>query len=164
MKNNKKIGWQKYEDYVEKQISSPFLNNIIKALISQRINEEDILEDEEDISDDMEQDIDLDTYEDEDGEEPSVKNILGSSTMLPLTPQLIEDISLISNFDCWIGHTNFDLTHSIRDKLDKIDGIEVLKVWSRYRFFVGIGKMFDFTDVRNNIEKILIQGEEEWIA
>lgn len=157
MKNNKKIGWQKYEDYVEKQISSPFLSNIIKTIIAQRIADEDI--EEEEILDE-EDSIDLETYE-EDEEESSVKNILGPSAMLPLTPQLIEDISLISNFDCWIGHTNFDLTHSIKDKLDKIAGVEVLKVWSRYRFFIGIGKMFDFTDVRNNIEKILIQGEDE---
>lgn len=158
MKTNKKIGWQKYEDYIEKQMSSPFLTNLIKTIISKRL--EAANEDEEildyDIEDDDESEDDLDSYEDE----SDIKNMIDSSTMLPITPQLIEEISLISNFDCWIGHTNFDITHRIKDKLDKMDGVEVLKIWSRYRFFIGIGQMFDFTEVRNNIENILIKGDD----
>ena len=39
-----------------------------------------------------------------------------------------------------------------KDKLNIIPGVEVLKILSRYRFFVGIGKLFDFTEVRKNIE------------
>ncbi len=79
--------------------------------------------------------------------------------MLPLTPQVIDDISMLANFDCWIGHTNFDITPSIRDQLNKIEGIEVLKIFSRYRFFVGIGQMFDFQNVRYDIESKIIKGE-----
>jgi hypothetical protein len=76
--------------------------------------------------------------------------------MVPITPQLMEDVAMLSSFDCWLGHTNFDLTHGMKDTLNKVPGIEVLKIFSRYRFFVGIGEMFDFTEVRNDIEKAIL--------
>jgi hypothetical protein len=75
---------------------------------------------------------------------------------LPITNQIIEDISMLSTFDCWIGYTNFDITPTIKNTLDTIEGVEILKVLSRYRFFVGIGKLFDFKEVRKNIEDNLI--------
>ena len=43
----------------------------------------------------------------------------------------------------------------IKNILNTIDGVEVLKICSRYRFFIGVGKMFDFSEVRKNIEKEL---------
>jgi hypothetical protein len=71
-----------------------------------------------------------------------------------------ETISLMSRFDCWIGHTNFNITNSVKNKLNEVDGIEVLNIISRYRFFIGVGKMFKFTDVRTDIEKrIASKGE-----
>ena len=32
------------------------------------------------------------------------------------------------------------------------EGVELLKICSRYRFLVGVGRMFDFKDVRRKIE------------
>ena len=43
----------------------------------------------------------------------------------------------------------------IKNKIEKIEGIELLNITSRYRFFVGIGKFFDFSDVRVSIEKAI---------
>jgi hypothetical protein len=40
--------------------------------------------------------------------------------------------------------------------MNKIEGIEVLKICSRYRFFIGIGQLFSFKDIRKNIEQELI--------
>ena len=75
--------------------------------------------------------------------------------------ELSNEITLAASFDCWLGHTNFNLTEEIKDNLNKVDGVEVLKICSRYRFFVGIGKMFEFSDVRETIEKnILNKGEK----
>lgn len=144
MRNTRKIGWQKYEDYIEKQLSSPILTNIIQGIMSmQRASSED-----EDSDDD---DEDEDYGDDED------KNDLKILTpFLPLTNQLMEDITTLSSFDCWIGHTNFDITPQIKNNLDSIPGIEFLKIYSRYRFFIGIGKMFDFAEVRKLIEDSLI--------
>jgi hypothetical protein len=132
----KNIGWQKYEDHLDKQISSPFLQNIMMKLMSNRFIDEE--------------------GEDEDVESEEL-NEANQNIMMPISPQLISDIQVISTFDCWIGHTNFDITNSIRDKLNKIDGIELLKIYSRYRFLIGIGHMFNFKEVRKNIEKTLIE-------
>lgn len=145
----KKIGWQKYEDYIEKQLSCPILQNIIQNMLAQNL--EDAIDGEEDEEDE-------DSYE-----EPTKKGIppIAISQMMPLTPQIIEDVSMLSNFDCWIGHTNFDITPRVKEKLNKTPGVEILKIFSRYRFFVGIGEMFDFQDVRFDIEQKLIKGEFE---
>ena len=62
---------------------------------------------------------------------------------------------LINNFECWVGHTNFDITPEIAKALDAVEGVEALKIQTRYRFFVGIGKMFDFSDVRSKISSKL---------
>jgi hypothetical protein len=132
----KNIGWQKYEDHLDKQVSSPFLQNIMMKLMSNRF-------------------ID-DENEDEDAESEEIDES-NQNIMMPISPQLINDIQVISTFDCWIGHTNFDITNSIKDKLNKIDGIELLKIYSRYRFLIGIGHMFNFKEVRKNIEKTLIE-------
>ena len=59
-------------------------------------------------------------------------------------------------WDCWLGHTNFDVTKSIKEiLLYGIEGIEALKILGRYSFFIGIPRLFDFKDVRINIEKKL---------
>jgi hypothetical protein len=135
-----KIGWQKYEDVIEKQISSPMLSNILGNILQNRVLDSEIED------------------EDDDLEEADHEDILEKQMPLvfPMSQKLLEDIHVISNFDCWVGHTNFDITHKIKDKLDKIPGVELLKICSRYRFFIGIGNMFDFSEVRKNIEKELL--------
>jgi hypothetical protein len=139
-KFTKKIGWQKYEDFIEKQLSSPLLNTIFQNLAMQ--NMQSYAEDEE-----------LDDEEDDEMTSPSF------NPLVPLTSQLIDDVAMLSSFDCWIGHTNFDITPKIKDKLNQIPGVELLKICSRYRFFIGVGQMFDFTEVRNTIEEQIIKGD-----
>jgi hypothetical protein len=56
---------------------------------------------------------------------------------------------------CWLGYTNFDLTHKISDKIKIISGVEALKIMSRYTFCVGVGKMFNFTSVKREIENAI---------
>jgi hypothetical protein len=144
-KTQKKIGWQKYEDYVEKQISCPILQNVVQNMLSIHSEEDEDEDDEDD-----------DSFEEDDKKHSPI----AISKLLPITPQVVEDVAMLSNFDCWIGHTNFDITPRIKDILNKIRGVEILKVFSRYRFFVGIGQMFDFQDVRYDIEQELIKGEK----
>jgi hypothetical protein len=142
-KYTKKIGWQKYEDFLEKQFSSPLLNTIMQNIAMQNL----ILEDD---------DQDGEMGDEDDAE---IKDTSHLNMMLPVTRQLIEDVTMLSNFDCWIAHTNFDITPKIKDRLNSIPGIELLKICSRYRFFIGIGQMFDFKEVRNKIEESLIKGD-----
>ena len=44
-----------------------------------------------------------------------------------------------------------------KTKLEKVRGVEVLKICSRYRFFLGVGQMFNFSDVRKEIEDVINQ-------
>ena len=69
--------------------------------------------------------------------------------------QLHDKMNVMNQFECWMGYPNFDVTHSIRDKIEKVEGVELLNVTARYRFFVGIGKLFNFPDVRLAIENAL---------
>tara|TARA_B110000211_G_scaffold234536_1_gene304635 strand:- start:564 stop:986 length:423 start_codon:yes stop_codon:yes gene_type:complete len=132
-KNTKrKIGWQKYEDLLEKQLSSPMLKIIMQQMLSYAAEEDEGAE------------VDEDLYN-----APASKSDI---SLLPVSQQLMDDMAMLSNFDCWIGHTNFDITKDIKSKLNKTEGVELLKIISRYRFFVGVGKMFDFKQVRKNIE------------
>lgn len=66
-------------------------------------------------------------------------------------------------WDCWIAHTSFPITGSIVNILNNdIDGIEVLKVMGKYSFFIGVAKLFDIRDVREQInEKICSYTEIE---
>jgi hypothetical protein len=122
------IGWQKYEDMLESQLDSPLFDTLLSK--SEELNQDQYIEGSEELR--VEQDI-----------------------IIPVDEKMMENIILTSNFDCWMAHTNFNLTPEIKSVLNKIDGIEVLKICSRYRFFIGIGKMFDFNDVRNMIEREL---------
>tara|TARA_B100002019_G_C21269649_1_gene601440 strand:- start:3189 stop:3584 length:396 start_codon:yes stop_codon:yes gene_type:complete len=129
---SKKIGWQKYEDMLKKQISSPLASIMMSSQLG-LVEEEDYLEE--------------DVFE----EQIDSQEIMA----VPVPNSFYEQISLITNYDCWLGHSNFDLTPSIKSEIEKVEGVEVLKICSRYRFFLGIGQMFKFTDVRKNIEEII---------
>lgn len=139
-----KIGWQKYEDVIEQQMSSPALKNVMKNMIMDNNNKEDM--DPEDDEDDIFA---------ENNDEYEGNDLL----MVPLSEKVLNELSIASTFDCWVGHTNFDITNRIKDKLNTIQGIEMLKIFTRYRFFIGVGKMFNFKDVRNSIEKEIIPKE-----
>jgi len=54
-------------------------------------------------------------------------------------------------FNFWNGHTNFNLSEPIVNIIQKTDGVETLDIFTRYRFRLGIGKIFDETLVKQNI-------------
>ena len=65
---------------------------------------------------------------------------------------------LRAGFSCyklrrWLD-TQILTTPSIKKEFEEVEGV-VLKICSRYRFFVGVGQMFDFKDVRKRIEEII---------
>ena len=130
---SKKIGWQKYEDMIKKQISSPLASLMMSA------------------------NLNLNMEEDEDEYQEELEQALETQEILavPVPESFHEQISLVTNYDCWIGHTNFDITPSLKKDFEEVEGVEVLKVCSRYRFFVGVAQMFDFKDVRKLIEEII---------
>ena len=133
----RKIGWQKYEDVIEGQINSPIADMISKSILSNRQLESHFH------SENTHQGYE----EEEELEEPSHQFVVS------FPDDISNEINLMSNFDCWVGHANFNLTDDIKKQLSLQDGVEVLKVCSRYRFFIGIGRMFDFSEVRKEIEE-----------
>lgn len=70
-----------------------------------------------------------------------------------------EPMSPSKMFDCWIMHTNFDLTEEEAIKIDEIAGVESFKVMTRYRAFIGVGKLFDFSSVRKAIQIALTESD-----
>tara|TARA_R100000008_G_scaffold84071_1_gene70622 strand:- start:2459 stop:3055 length:597 start_codon:yes stop_codon:yes gene_type:complete len=125
---NKKIAWERWdEDVVEQEIVENFYDK-----------HEDI--------------------EDEEGVEEALA-FLERIPSLVTTPmgmfQLHDKMNIMNQFDCWMGYTNFDITKSVEEAIESIEGVELLSVMTRYRFFLGVGKMFSFSDVRRSIESKL---------
>lgn len=106
-------------------------------------------------------------FEEEDGEdgesleygdavsmfEKPIKTIITPFGVLPLT-----DTSLASShFKFWVGHTNFKITNSLVDVIEKCDGVESLDTLTPYRFRIAIGKLFRDRDVMHRIKEELIR-------
>jgi hypothetical protein len=89
-------------------------------------------------------------------------SLIPQSNFMDMGPQVIhtpfgpvDPISKLKpsdRWDCWLGYTNFDLTRGVSDKLAIIGGVDALKIMSRYTFCIGIGKLFQFKNVRKDIE------------
>ena len=126
---HKKIAWERWdEDVIEQEIAEEFY--------SSQPDEED-----------------------EDGVMQDAIMFLENIPSLVTTPmgmyQLHDKMSIMNQFDCWMGYTNFDITESVKETIENIEGVELLNIMTRYRFFLGVGKLFDFPDVRREIEKSL---------
>jgi hypothetical protein len=61
----------------------------------------------------------------------------------------------LKNFNLWIGHTNFSISASIANIIESTDGVETLDVFTRYRFRIGIGKVFSDSSVMRLINNKL---------
>lgn len=74
-----------------------------------------------------------------------------STSMGPIPVTEYTQPSKVFNF--WVGHTNFTITEEIFDILDEVEGVEILDVFTRYRFRVGVGKMYVDGNVLRDIKK-----------
>jgi len=110
--------------------------------------------------------MDFQMQEDEEENEQILSSMSSSlSPLIDMQPQVIHTPfgvvpfeSLLKPSDrwqCWMGYTNFDLTHQLSDRMKVINGVEALRIMSRYTFCVGVGKMFNFTSVRKEIENAI---------
>ena len=111
----------------------------------------------------------------EDSEQGAVQPIYRSEDFVLQNPSFHTPIGIYpidsmlkpsDKWDCWLGHTNFSITYSIRNVLrDEIEGIEALKICGKYTFFIGIAKMFDISEVRRQVtSKICAYTEEELLS
>lgn len=77
--------------------------------------------------------------------------LVGPMGVLPLT----EDNSPSANFNLWVGHANFDIGPEEMEAIETAPGVELLRVWSRYRIWVGVGLNFESGPVLEEIERRL---------
>lgn len=128
------IIWEKWEDPfdVAKSNETDFLDNL------ESDNYDDLIGDLEEIDHDHT----------ESQKAKSFKLII--TPFGPMSP----DISSLSNsFKFWVGHADFDLTNDILSIIENTVGVEILTVFTRYRFRIGVGKAFTDRQVMVDIQK-----------
>ena len=111
----------------------------VKAYIQDR--ETEVIDDEDDDDDDSPEEISL----------PII-------TQMKQTPMgLIPDIKTyaLRTYELWIANTDFDITHKEVFLIKSVPGVEILQILSRYRFIIGIGKLFRFAGVKQEINRVL---------
>jgi hypothetical protein len=101
-------------------------------------------------------DNDIDNLEDDaldDSMEHPIKNtrpikvIASPMGLIPYNEQTAS--SKIFNF--WLGHTNFNISEKIQNTIEHCSGVEILDIFTRYRFRIAIGKCFNDSDVMKSI-------------
>ena len=132
MKDNQLIVWEKWVD--------PFGGELDDAKWTDYDNEIDELDDE-DI-------IDEETGEYENfSRKRTIKAIATPMGLIPYNE--LTAPGKIFNF--WVGHTNFDITKNIASTIEKCEGIEILDIFSRYRFRIAVGKCFNDSEIMTKI-------------
>lgn len=66
-----------------------------------------------------------------------------------------DQISLGKNFKFWIGHTNFNITSAVSGLIENTEGVEILDIYTRYRFRIAVGYSFTDREVMSAIQKII---------
>jgi hypothetical protein len=80
----------------------------------------------------------------------NIKHIKVVATPMGIVP--INEYTASSKiFNFWVGHTNFDISRRVVQIIEETPGVETLDIFTRYRFRVGIGKVFKDSDVMTNI-------------
>ena len=68
-------------------------------------------------------------------------------------------LSIGKIFNFWTGHTSFSISGPIAARIESVEGVEILDIYTRYRFRVGIGKLFKDRDVMNDIQQAMYKNE-----
>lgn len=125
----------------------------------------DVIEDDQDNEQELNEETEWSEKEDVEGLVLGPELFEMEKVNTPIGEYSINDRMLPTKlFDCWICHTNFPITKKELDVLNNIPGIECLKIMSKYRFFIGIGRLFEFSEVRSLVQKKLCNDIEEQIT
>lgn len=100
---------------------------------------------------------DAESYAEEESESRNVKMIAGPYGLIPVAEHGLAS----SQYKLWVMHTNFNISGPIVNVINKIDGVEILRVWTRYRCWLGIGNLFEVEKVQEAIEKALGANKKE---
>jgi len=96
--------------------------------------------------------IDVDNDDDNDDDNSTEgQNLILFTPIGPVPLNDSNDPEKIFNF--WVGHTNFNISKPIKKIINKIEGVEILNIYTRYRFRVGIGNLFQTQAVITSINR-----------
>lgn len=132
----KRIVFEKYENLVDSQISisKEYKNKIFPEIK----NDEDT------------------GYSDSGDKIGSIISAASHDDMAMFVPNnILSEIKLMTLFDAWVCHTNFTISKKILEQISKIEGVEMIKPLTRYRFIFSIGRCFDMTEFRKSLNKEL---------
>jgi hypothetical protein len=59
------------------------------------------------------------------------------------------------NYNFWLAHTDRPLTPRDKEALDRVPGVEVLRVFTGYRLWFAVGRLFEEEDVKRAVERAL---------
>ncbi len=62
---------------------------------------------------------------------------------------------LSTHFSLWIGETNFNVTNRIRHAINRVDGVESLDIITRYRFRLGIARLYRPKEVKQAVGDVV---------
>ncbi len=65
-------------------------------------------------------------------------------------------------FNFWLGHTNFNISKKIESMIEQCDGVEILDIFTRYRFRIAIGKCFNDSETMKLINDKLYSALESY--
>jgi len=107
----------------------------------------------------------IDDSKDEEQNETFHKKITGNPIKVIASPLGLipynEHTASGKIFNFWLGHTNFNISLKIKDIIEHCDGVEILDVFTRYRFRVAIGKCFNDSDTMKQINDIVYETIEK---
>lgn len=134
------IVWEKYEEAIRRHLRNELVDEYVDILHQRSYRHDDDDDDDYGFGDDDFAFI---------GPQPMMMN------PVPLSPHIQSAMSLCQTFDCWLGHTNFDIDKEFFEQVNKVPGVEGLKLFSRYRFLIGIGKAFQARSVMGQINQLI---------
>lgn len=130
------IVWEKWVDPFGKEIDDAKWTDY-ESKIEDISNTEDYLDEDGDVGE-------------LDSEYREIKEIRAIASPMGLIPyNELTAPGKIFNF--WVAHTNFNITSTISKIIERTEGVEILDIFTRYRFRVGIGKCFNSSETMKNI-------------
>jgi hypothetical protein len=153
---NYKLVWEKWRDpFGDDDLTKEIMDN--QQYAEEKFLEEMGIESFENFRKQLEEAAEHHDEDEEDIEEPEnpkdtfapapIKAINTPMGIIPYAEQTAS--GKIFNF--WVGHTNFNITEPVASIIEHCAGTECLDVFTRYRFRVGIGKLFTERDVMADI-------------
>ena len=148
-KNNPLIVWEKWVDPFGQELDDAKWTDYESSLsVKPEDDDEEISYIDEDDKDELSPDEDIII--------PSQRPIRAIASPMGIIPyNELTAPGKIFNF--WVGHTNFNITMNIAKLIEQCDGVEILDIFTRYRFRIGVGKCFNDAETMSEINNKLYE-------